>query len=65
MLRRKSWSIGSLPAGLEGPRRARALVARVRLAADVDSGELLIEALGHVGADPALRAEVLLQVSSY
>ena len=50
---------------LEGPQRARALVARVRLAADVESGELLIEALSHVGADPALRAEVLLQVSSY
>jgi DNA-binding CsgD family transcriptional regulator len=54
-----------LAGNLEGPQRARALLAQVRLADDVDSGELLIEALAHVGADPALRAEVLLQLSSY
>ena len=56
---------GLLAGSVEGPQRARALVARARLADDVDEGVLLIEALAHAGADPALRAEVLIQVSSY
>ena len=56
---------GLLAGSVEGPQRARALLARVRLADDVDEGALLIDALAHVGSDPALRAEVLLQVSAY
>ena len=50
---------------LEGPQRARALMLRTGLADDVDEGVLLIEALTYAGRDPALRAEVLLQTSSY
>jgi DNA-binding NarL/FixJ family response regulator len=38
---------------------------RTGFADDVAEGVLLIEALAYVGDDPALRAEVLFQVSSY
>ena len=54
-----------LAGNLEGPQRARVLMLRSGLADDVAEGVLLIEALAYVGDDPALRAEVLLQVSSY
>ncbi|HEU5066291.1 MAG TPA: AAA family ATPase [Gaiellaceae bacterium] len=54
-----------LAGGLEGPRRARALLMWTMLADDVDEGLRLTEALAHVGTDLALRAHVLLTLSSY
>ena len=54
-----------LAAGLEGSRRARALLLRILLGDDVEEGRQLIEAaVPHVGDDAALRAELLLQLSS-
>jgi DNA-binding CsgD family transcriptional regulator len=54
-----------LTGNLEGPQRARVLLELTMLADDVDGGARLDDALGLVGADVALRAEVLLALGSY
>jgi DNA-binding CsgD family transcriptional regulator len=56
---------GLLGGNLEGPQRARVFGALVRLADDVDVGARLNDALGLVGTDLALRAEVLVQLCGY
>ena len=59
------WLDRLLEAELQGPRRARALLLRVGLEHDVEAGlGMLVEALDHVGDEPALRARVLLHLSS-
>ena len=60
-----AWLDRVLAAELRGPRRARALLLRVGLEHDVEAGlGMLVEALDHVGDERALRARVLLHVSS-
>ena len=59
------WLDRLLAAELQGPRRARALLLRVGLEHDIEAGlGMLVEALDHVGDEPALRARVLLHLSS-
>ena len=59
------WLDRLLEAELQGPRRARALLLRVGLEHDVEAGlGMLVEALDHVGDEPALRARLLLHLSS-
>ena len=62
-----AWLDRLLAGGATGPHRARALVHRVWIVErDVEAGGIaLAEALEHVGDDLALRARVLLQISSY